>query len=75
MYVAFIKAKADDPNSGGARAVKREINANVYDPLVDAIIDNPDCTHFKVSVSEKAPIYVFGAAASVGGVIVEPVQA
>lgn len=75
LYVAFIKAKADDPNSGGARAVKREINANVYDPLVDAIIDNPDCTHFKVSVSEKAPIYVFGAAASEGGVIVEPVQA
>ena len=74
LYVAFIKAKADDPNSGGARAVKREINANVYDPLVDAIIDNPDCTHFKVSVSEKAPIYVFGAAASEGGVIVEPVQ-
>lgn len=75
LYVAFIKAKADDPNSGGARAVKREINANVYDPLVDAIIDNPDCTHFKVSVSEKAPIYVFGAAASEGGVIVEPVKA
>ena len=75
LYVAFIKAKADDPNSGGARAVKREINANVYDPLVDAIIDNPDCTHFKVSVSKTAPIYVFGAAASEGGVVVEPVQA
>ena len=55
--------------------MKREINANVYDPLVDAIIDNPNCTHFKVSVSKTAPIYVFGAAASEGGVVVEPVQA
>ena len=72
LYIAFIRAKADDPNSGGARAIKREIMSTMFDSVIDAIIDNPGRTRFKAYVSKDTAIYSYGAAASEGGIIVEP---
>lgn len=73
LYIAFIRAKADDPNSGGARAIRREITSTVFDSVVDAVIDNPGHNRFHVSVSRDSAIYCYGAAASEGGIVVEPV--
>lgn len=73
VYVTFERAKADDSNSGGARAIVREIESNVYDSIVDARIANPECDKFRVYVSKDSPIYVCGADPSEGGVIVEPI--
>lgn len=73
LYVAFIRAKADDPNSGGARAVKREIASTVYDEIIDCVIENPDCKKFRVYVSNESRIYSYSASNAEGGVIVEPV--
>lgn len=72
LYVAFVRAKADDPNSGGARAIQREITTSVFDSVIDAIIDHPDHHRFRVYVSRDSAIYEYGAAASEGGIIVEP---
>lgn len=74
LYITFIKAKADDPNSGGARAIQRELDSSVYAAIVDAAIDNPDCKKFKVSVTKNARIYDNGASATEGGIKVEAIK-
>lgn len=73
LYIAFIKVKADDTNAGGARAIKREISSLVYDAIVDAIVDNPKCSKFRLRVSEESSIYKAGSAATEGGVIVDAI--
>lgn len=73
LYIAFIRCDAANSKAGGARAIRREIQSSLYDTIIDAIVDNPGCTKFRMYVSEKAPIYEYGAALSEGGIIVEPV--
>lgn len=57
LFVVIVKAKAEDSNSGGARAVHREIEANFTNQVIDAIIDNPGCKRFKAEVDKEAAIY------------------
>lgn len=57
LYIVIIKAKAEDSNSGGARAVHREIEANITNQIIDALIDNPGCKNFRVEVSKDSAIY------------------
>ena len=45
----------------------------MFDSVVDAVIDNPGHNRFHVSVSRDSAIYCYGAAASEGGIVVEPV--
>ena len=73
LYIAFIRAKADDPNSGGARAIHREIDTYVYDEIIDTVIDNPDHSSFLVTVDKNSAIYQYGAGGSEGGIIVTPI--
>ena len=74
LYIAFVKAKADDPNSGGARAVRREIDTAVYDAVIDAVMENPNSTEFKIQVSKDSSIYNPGAAPTEGGVEIRPLN-
>lgn len=57
LFVVIVKAKAEDSNSGGARAVHREIESNFTNQVIDAIIDNPGCKKFKAEVDKEAAIY------------------
>lgn len=57
LFVVIVKAKAEDSNSGGARAVHREIESNFTNQIIDAIIDNPGCKRFKAEVDKEAAIY------------------
>lgn len=57
LFIVIIKAKSLDSNSGGARAIYREIEANFMNQIIDAIIENPDCKQFKVEVNKSAAIY------------------
>lgn len=57
LYIVIIKAKAEDSNSGGARAVHREIESNFTNQIIDAIIDNPGCKKFRAEVDKEAAIY------------------
>ena len=74
LYITFTRAKANDPNSGGARKIKHEIDSTVYDAIIDAITENPQHKAFKVSVSRDAEIYSIGAGVAAGGVVVSAIQ-
>jgi len=74
LYITFIRAKAADSNSGGARAIKREIESNIYDSLVDCISDNPSCHTFKIEVSKDTKIYTHESLTTEGGIVVEPIE-
>lgn len=70
LDITFIRAKADDPSSGGARAIAREIESNLQDEIVDAIVENPECRRFKMEVSRESKIYNTAADRSEKGVYV-----
>lgn len=57
LYIAIIKAKAEDSNSGGARAVHREIESNFTTTVIDALIDYPEYDTFKVEINKNSAIY------------------
>lgn len=57
LFIVIVKAKAEDSNSGGARAVHREIESNFTNQVIDAIIDNPGCKKFRAEVAKDAAIY------------------
>lgn len=73
LYITFVRAKADDPNSGGARNIAREIDSEIYDALVEAIVSNPNKRRFNVTIDKKSKIYNPGADATEGGVIVNAI--
>ena len=68
LDITFVRAKADDPSSGGARAIAREVETNLQDEIVDAIADNPECSRFKMEVSRSSRIYNTSADRSEKGV-------
>lgn len=74
LYITLVRAKADDTNAGGARAIKREIENCINDSIVDAIIDNPGCKRFKLEISKDTQIYNSNYSKSQGGVKVVPIQ-
>lgn len=73
LDITFIRARADDPSSGGARSIQREIDDNLRDEIVDAIIDNPNCRRFRLDVSRDSKIYNTSADRSVKGVQVHAI--
>lgn len=73
IYVAFVKAKADDSNSGGARNIARQLDSTVYDSIVDAAIEHPDARAFAVTVSQDTRVYDPGLDDSQGGIIVHAI--
>lgn len=73
LDITFIRARADDPSSGGARSIQREIDDNLRDEIVDAIIDNPACRKFRLDVSRDSKIYNTSADRSVKGVQVHAI--
>lgn len=73
LDITFIRARADDPSSGGARSIQREIDDNLRDEIVDAIIDNPNCQRFRLDVSSESKIYNTSADRSVKGVQVHAI--
>lgn len=74
LFIVFMRARADESGSGGARNIFREIKSNVQDSIVDAVMDHPGQTHFRVYVSEDNAVYDSGASNSKGGVVVEPIN-
>ena len=73
LDITFIRARADDPSSGGARSIQREIDDNLRDEIVDTIIDNPACRRFRLDVSRDSKIYNTSADRSVKGVQVHAI--
>ena len=73
LDITFIRARADDPSSGGARSIQREIDDNLRDEIVDALIDNPNCRRFRLDVSRDSKIYNTSADRSVKGVQVHAI--
>ena len=73
LDITFIRARADDPSSGGARSIQREIDDNLRDEIVDAIIDNPNCQRFRLDVNRESKIYNTSADRSVKGVQVHAI--
>lgn len=73
LDITFIRARADDPSSGGARSIQREIDDNLRDEIVDAIIDNPNCQRFRLDVNRESKIYNTSADRSVKGVQVNAI--
>lgn len=72
VFAAYILAQANDSNSGGARALKREIDTELKDEIISAVFDNPDVERFKAYVKTTSALYDSGASKSVGGIVVEP---
>lgn len=73
LDITFIRAKADDPSSGGARSIQREIDDNLRDEIVDAVLDNPGYSKFKIEVDRNSKIYNPSADRSVKGVHVHAI--
>lgn len=69
-YIATIRVKSDDPSSGGARGVRRAIESNVRDEIIEYILDHQDSTVFDVTVSKDSRLYDIGAQHSKGGIII-----
>lgn len=68
VYISFVKAKADNPSSGGARSIHHNIQSEVRDSLVDAVFDNKGKNTFKIEIDKETKIYKPGASPVVGGV-------
>ncbi|WP_018119431.1 AAA family ATPase [Corynebacterium mastitidis] len=68
LYITFVRAQSTDPNSGGARAIAREIDTLVMDEIVQALRRNPHAQKFKLEISHDSAIYDYGAGRTAGGV-------
>lgn len=73
-YITFSKLKDNDPNTGGARAVDRELRTQVEDVLLEAIFENEGCHKFKLNVTEDNYIYKFGLDKSGGEVVASAIK-
>lgn len=74
VHIAFVKAKADDPTSGGARSIINNIKSEVRDSIIDAVFDNPGSKTFKVEIAKESKIFNPGTSPVVGGVKVNAVD-
>lgn len=74
VHISFVKAKADDPSSGGARSIKHNMQSEVRDSIIDASFDYPNAKTFKVEISKDSKIYNPGASPIIGGVRVYAVD-
>ena len=74
LDITFVRARASDPNGGGARRINDEIEENLKDELIEAIVDNPDCKKFYITVSKDSTIYDSSVDKSVKGVHVYAIQ-
>ena len=70
-FLAKIRAKSNDSTNGGARQLMRVFKADIEDPLIETILDNPTKKHFKVSVSKLSKLYDMGASPTKGGIIID----
>lgn len=74
LDITFVRARASDANGGGARRINDEIEENLKDELIEAIVDNPDCKRFYITVSKDSTIYDPSVDKSVKGVHVYAIQ-
>ena len=74
LDITFVRARASDANGGGARRINDEIEENLKDELIEAIVDNPDCKKFHITVSKDSTIYDPSVDKSVKGVHVYAMQ-
>lgn len=74
LFITFVKANANDSNSGGARAIAGHVMNSVYTELLVGSRDNPNATRLKIEVSKDAKIYNPGALATEGGVTVSAID-
>lgn len=73
-YIATIRVKSNDPSSGGARGVRRAIESDVRDEIIEYILDNPGYTEYSIEVSRDSRLYDRGAQPSKGGIIVNGIR-
>lgn len=71
LFITFIKANAQDTNSGGARNIHRQIYLNVVDSIIEATFTYPETKNFLVTVDENNPIFG-NTAISDGEINVQP---
>lgn len=74
LDITFIRARAIDANGGGARRINDEIEENLKDELIEAIVDNPECKKFHITVSKDSKIYDSSVDSSVKGVHVHAIK-
>lgn len=74
LDITFVRARASDANGGGARRINDEIEENLKDELIEAIVDNPECKKFHITVSKESKIYDSTVDSSVKGVYVYAIQ-
>ncbi|MFW3634581.1 AAA family ATPase [Staphylococcus caprae] len=72
MYVCFELANIDDSNFGGARAIKRYIDNEIFPNILDAILDNPDKRRFFVHTNGKCSFENPNFQVGLGDIVVEP---
>ncbi|HHA6127493.1 TPA: AAA family ATPase [Staphylococcus aureus] len=72
MYVCFELANIDDSNFGGARAIKRYIDNEIFPNILDAILDNPDKRRFFVHTNGKCSFENPDFQVGLGDIVVEP---
>ena len=73
MHITYIRTVTTDPNMGGARKIVREINSNVLDTIVEAVIEHPGHKRFKMGLLKESRLYNPGAHQSEGGIYVKPI--
>lgn len=71
--IAYIRADAKNPNSGGARAIQKYVDMNLRDEIIDALYSYPEHTTFKLSIDENSKVYNPGASSSKKGAIVNAI--
>ena len=54
MYITFELADIKNSNFGGARAIKRYVENELYMSILDAIFEHPDKRRFQVSTNGKS---------------------
>lgn len=72
MFIVFELSNLDDSNFGGARAIKRYVDNELYMAILDAIFDYPDKRRFKVHTNGLASFENHSFSKGKGDIICEP---
>lgn len=72
MYIVFELGNTHDSDSGGARAIQRYINNNLYTEIIETILNNPDERRFFIRTNGKCGFETNAYGTGQGGIIVEP---
>lgn len=75
MYIVFELGSIHDSNSGGARAIENYIQNNLYNEIIETILDNPDERRFFIKTNGKCGFETNAYGTGQGGIIVEPENA